>query len=236
MGQIRGRTHKTMEKALKGVMLCGGLGTRMLPATKAMNKHMIPVLNKPMVLYPLQTLIDMGVKDVLIVSGGNHIGQIASFLGDGSEYGVNLTYKVQKEAGGIAQALLLASDFVDGQFVVILGDNYFSKPVEVPEGCGIVIRAVPDARRFGVYKDAHIEEKPIEPKSNLAVTGMYFYTPEIFDFIRTLAPSARGELEITDVNNWCLDNLDVFVTVYDGFWSDMGTPESMRATIKHLHD
>jgi len=225
-----------MEHTLKGIILAGGKGTRMLPATRLMNKHLIPVLNKPMILYPLQTLIDMGCKDILIVSGGNHIGGIAEFLGDGSDYGVNLTYKVQKEAGGIAQALLLAEDFVDGQFAVILGDNYFDKHITPPVGCGIVIKEVQDPERFGVYFNGNILEKPKSPCSNLAVTGLYFYTPEIFEYIKTLKPSERGELEITDVNNYCLSNLPTTTLYHDGFWSDMGTPESLLATIKHIYD
>ncbi len=225
---------------MKGVILCGGKGTRMLPATEVLNKHMIPVLNIPMVVYPLSTLEDMGVKDILIISGGNHIGDIAEFLGDGSSYGVNLTYKVQREAGGIAQALYLAEDFVgDEQFVVILGDNYFEKGVIPPDGCGIVCKTVPDLRRFGVISSEKREiiEKPEKPDPDGgAVTGMYFYTKEIFNFIKTLSPSARGELEITDVNNWCLKNLDMKIHTYQYFWSDMGTPESMLATIKHLYE
>lgn len=222
--------------ARTGVILCGGKGTRMLPATKVVNKHMIPVLNKPMVLYPLQTLIDMGIKDILIVSGGNHIGDLAEFLGDGSAYGVDLTYKVQKEAGGIAQALLLAEDFVDEQFVVILGDNYFEKiPSVLPRGMAIVTKKVKNPKRFGVLTGSKIVEKPSKPKSNNAVTGLYFYTPEVFDYIKTLKPSKRGELEITDLNNWCLQH-GAIVLGYKGFWSDMGTPESMLATIKHIYE
>lgn len=230
----------------KGVILCGGKGTRMLPITSVVNKHMIPVLNKPMILFPLQTLMETGVEDILIISGGNHIGDFAEFLGDGSEYGVKLTYRVQKEAGGIAQALLLAEDFVDEQFAVILGDNFFEDVIEFPEsGCGLVVKYVEDPRRFGVLitddekLSRAIVEKPKEIKPSnvppMAVTGLYFYTPEIFDFIKTLEPSDRGELEITDVNNWCLENLKTEVITYGGFWSDMGTPQSMLATIRHLH-
>ncbi len=182
----------------KGIILCGGKGTRMLPITRVMNKHMIPVLNKPMVLYPMQTLMGMGVDDILIVSGGNHIGQLAEFLGDGSEYGVTLTYKVQMEAGGIAQALSLAEDFTKGEenFAVILGDNYFDEEIVPPGGCGIVLKQVHDPRRFGVYDAVTntIEEKPRFSRGGSAVTGLYFYTPEIFKFIKTLEPSSRGEL------------------------------------------
>ncbi len=223
-----------MEKR-KGIILCGGKGTRMLPATKVVNKHMIPLLNKPMILYPLQTLIDMGISDILIVSGGNHIGDIAEFLGDGSEYGISLTYKVQKEAGGIAQALLLAEDFVSNKFAVILGDNYFEVPPVSTRDFGLVTKEVPDPQRFGVLTFNRIEEKPKKPRSNYAVTGLYFYTKDIFKFIRTLTPSARGELEITDVNNWCLENYQVEIIHYKQFWSDMGTPDSMLHTIQHIY-
>jgi glucose-1-phosphate thymidylyltransferase len=223
---------------MKGVILAGGKGTRMSPVTQVMNKHMIPVINRPMILYPLKTLRDMSITDVLIVSGGNHVGDFAEFLGDGSEYGVNITYKVQKEAGGIAQALLLAEGFVDGQFAVILGDNYFESTVLPPKlcACGIVLKRVTDSKRFGVYQNGKIEEKPKYPQTDLAVTGLYFYSPQVFQFIKTLKPSARGELEITDVNNWCLKNLDTDIYEYQGFWSDMGTPESMLKTIKHLYE
>ena len=175
----------------------------------------------------------MGIKDILIISGGNHIGGFAEFLGDGSEYGVNLTYKVQKEAGGIAQALLLAEDFVDGQFAVILGDNIFEyAPDYLPVTNGLVLKEVEDPQRFGVFYNSRIEEKPKNPKSKAAVTGLYFYTPVVFSYIKTLTPSTRGELEITDVNNWCLENLGMEAYYYQGFWSDAGTPESLVKTIK----
>jgi glucose-1-phosphate thymidylyltransferase len=212
---------------MKGVILAGGKGTRLRPLTHIMNKHLLPVYDKPMILYPLNTLKRMGIEDILIVSGGNHIGGFCELLGDGSEYGVNITYKVQKEAGGIAQALSLAREFVDGQFAVILGDNIYEYPVLTPKKCGIVIKEVDVPNRFGVYNEGKIEEKPEHPKSNKAVTGLYFYTPEVFRYIDGLKPSARGELEITDVNNWCLQNLDTSVIEYKGFWSDAGTHESL---------
>lgn len=213
---------------MKGVILAGGNGTRLRPLTYVANKHLLPVYDKPMILYPIQTLRDMGVTEIMIVSGGEYIGVFAEYLKDGSEHGVKLTYRVQKEAGGIAQALMLAEDFAkDGQFAVILGDNIFEKPVIPPPGCGLVLKQVPDAERFGVFHERKIVEKPKKPKSNMAVTGLYFYTPEIFNFIKTLKPSARGELEITDVNNWCLENLNTYTVEYDGFWSDAGTFESL---------
>lgn len=211
----------------KGVILAGGNGTRLRPLTNITNKHLLPVWNKPMILYPLQTLLDMGIKDILIVTGGEYLGQFVDLLGSGSTYGCNLTYKVQDEAGGIAQALLLAEDFVDSQFSVILGDNIFEGSVEVPTTCGLVVKEVTDPERFGVLFMNKIEEKPKQPKSDMAVTGLYFYTPDIFKFIRTLKPSERGELEITDVNNWCIENLQTSIIPHGGFWSDAGTFDSL---------
>lgn len=221
----------------KGVLLCGGEGTRLRPLTKITNKHLLPVFNKPMVLYPLDTLRRMGIKDILIVTGGNHLGSFSDLLGDGSDYGVNLTYKVQKEAGGIAQALLLAEDFVDDKFAVILGDNIFSTDVKNPkQDAAIVVKKVANPRRFGVYDPSTrtIEEKPKEPLTDKAVLGLYFYNKKVFDFVKTLKPSERGELEITDVNNWYLENDIVDVIEYDGFWSDAGTFESLQAASNFL--
>lgn len=213
---------------MKGVILAGGNGTRLRPLTFIQNKHLIPVYNKPMIMFPIDTLKGMGITDILIVSGGEHIGKFIEYLGDGSLFDIKLTYKVQTSAGGIAQALSLAEDFVSEQFAVILGDNiYESSVIPPPAGCGIVLKEVADPRRFGVFADGEIIEKPTEPKSKMAVTGLYFYTKQIFDFIKTLTPSARGELEITDVNNWCLKNLPTATMVYEGFWSDAGTFESL---------
>ena len=214
---------------MRGVILAGGNGTRLRPLTHIANKHLLPIYNKPMILYPLETLKSFGIKDVLVVSGGEHIGVFAEFLGDGSNYGLNLTFKVQMEAGGIAQALLLAEDFVDGQFAVILGDNIFENTIQAPKSCGLVLKEVNDPERFGVFFNGQIEEKPKKPKSKLAVTGLYFYTPDVFDFIKTLKPSKRGELEITDVNNWCLKNLKTETITHKGFWSDAGTFNSLFA-------
>ena len=213
---------------MKGIILAGGKGTRLRPLTLLTNKHLLPVGNKQMILYPLQTLKDMGIKDIMIVTGGEHIGQFAELLGDGSEHGVNLTYRVQKEAGGIAQALLLAEDFVEDRCCVILGDNIFEK-VEAPKTkYGLVVTEVDDPERFGVFQFGRIVEKPDKPQSKQAVTGVYFYGKEVFEYIKTLKPSARGELEITDVNNWCLDNHDTYIEFYNGFWSDAGTFESLH--------
>lgn len=225
---------------MKGVILAGGNGGRLRPMTSVINKHLLPVYDKPMILYPLNTLKQMGIDDILIVTGGNHLGSFMDFLGDGSEFEVNLTYKIQKEAKGIAQALLLAEDFVGThKFAVILGDNIFEQSPVAPDECGIVITEISDPQRFGVYHNGHIEEKPQNPQSNKVVTGLYFYTSRVFDFIKTLHPSARGELEITDVNNWCLKNLSTEIINYCKFWSDAGTPESLLVAsnfIKGLYE
>lgn len=224
---------------MKGVILAGGTGTRLSPLTQVANKHLLPVYDKPMVLYPLETLKSLGIKDILVVSGGEHVGVFAEFLGDGSEYGVNLTYKVQKGAGGIAYALGLAKDFVGGNDVaVILGDNLFEE-VRLPDNykkgdCVIYGKQAEDAERFGVLdydKEAGvalgIEEKPKKPKTDIAVTGLYIYPPDVFEFINTLKPSARGELEITDVNNHYIKKKKCRVEILKGFWSDAGTFDSL---------
>ena len=235
-----------MEK-LRGVILAGGLGTRLLPITRQQNKHMLGILNNPMILYPLETLKSLGITDIIIISGGGHIGDIADFFGDGSEYGVNLTYRAQKEAGGIAQALGLASDFAHGeQVAVILGDNIFENDavqnIELSPGVAhIFAKKVTDPDRFGVVtweavvgEAFHIEEKPKSPQTNLAVTGLYVYPPEVFDVIPTLEPSNRREFEITDVNNYFTTKRKCTLHVIDGFWSDAGTPESLYRAIKYI--
>lgn len=219
---------------MKGVLLCGGEGTRLRPATKIYNKHLALVYDRPMVLYPLQTLKELGVKEILLITGGEHIGDFTQFLGDGSEYGVKLTYKVQKKAGGIADALALAEPFIQERFVTILGDNYFETAPQIPRDCGIVVKTVKDPQRFGVFYKNEITEKPKKPKSNKAVIGIYFYKPNIFKFIRKLKPSKRGELEITDVNNFILKDPRVTITQYKGFWHDMGTPDSLYETASFL--
>ena len=227
----------------RGVILAGGKGTRLQPATFAMNKHMVPILNKPMILYPLETLKRMGFTDILIVSGGNHIGAFADFLGDGSEYGVTLTYKVQKDSGGIAQALALAENFVGfSNFAVILGDNIFGPsvdhkmPIPVEGNAGIYIKNVDNASRFGVYDSGEIIEKPKGVKKGFAVTGLYIYPRQVFDYIRTMSPSARGEMEITDVNNHFLKKQKCSVMYIHDFWSDAGTPESLADVTKWALD
>lgn len=226
---------------MRGIILAGGKGTRLQPATFAMNKHMVPILNKPMVLYPIETLKSLGITDILLISGGGHIGMFAEFLGDGAEYGVKLTYKVQKEAGGIAQALGLAKDFAQGQQVaVILGDNIFDNrgltPNFVPDLAYIFLKHVDDARRFGVYMDNKIVEKPNITTPGLAVTGLYIYPPSVFDIIPTLVPSARGELEVTDINNAFILTDKCHIREIQGFWSDAGTPTSLAAVTKWVHE
>jgi glucose-1-phosphate thymidylyltransferase len=223
---------------MKGVILAGGTGSRLYPLTKVTNKHLLPVYDKPMIYYPLQTLIDAGIEDIMIVSGRGHAGHFLELLGSGVDFGVHITYEIQEKAGGIAEALGLAEDFIDNEAVtVILGDNIFQDSVRTAvqsfnSGATIFLKEVPDAKRFGVaeIKDSRIisiEEKPQQPKSNLAVTGLYIYDPGVFEIIRTLKPSGRGELEITDVNNEYvrLDNMDF--SLLNGYWSDAGTFESL---------
>ena len=223
---------------MKGIILAGGTGSRMYPLTKVTNKHLLPVYDKPMIYYPLQTLIDAGIDEILIVSGRGHAGHFLELLGSGSEWGVSFTYEIQDEAGGIAQALGLAEGFADGGDVaVILGDNIFQDRIRedvsgFSGGAKVFLREVPDAHRFGVAElDGNrvvcIEEKPEEPRSNLAVTGLYMYGSDVFDVIRTLKPSGRGELEITDVNNYYIREGRMGYRVLDGYWSDAGTFESL---------
>ncbi len=235
---------------MKGIILAGGLGTRLLPITRQVNKHLVPILSKPMVMFPISTLKSLGVKDIMIVSGGGHMGGFTDFFRDGSEFGIDLTYRVQKDAGGIAQALGVASDFADGERVaVILGDNVFDNkdiikhfnPEERPDMAHIFAKKVPDPERFGVITweaggdgKFTIEEKPANPQTGLAVTGLYIYPGDVFDIIPKLKPSARGELEITDVNNYFVNRDNCILHVIDGFWSDAGTPESLYKAIKFV--
>ncbi len=223
---------------MKGVILAGGTGSRLYPLTKVTNKHLLPVYDKPMIYYPMETLINAGIKDIMIVSGRGHAGHFLELLGSGVDHGLHFTYEIQETAGGIAQALYLAKDFVDGDSVtVVLGDNIFQdnikKDVEnFNTGAKIFIKEVTDAHRFGVAelkgeKVIGIEEKPKEPKSNFAVTGLYIYDSNVFDVIKTLSPSGRGELEITDVNNYYINKGSMDYGVIEGFWSDAGTFESL---------
>ncbi|MBC7086775.1 MAG: NTP transferase domain-containing protein [Methanomethylovorans sp.] len=230
---------------MKGVILAGGTGSRLYPLTKVTNKHLLPVYDKPMIYYPLQTLIDAGIKDIMIVSGRGHAGHFLELLGSGAEFGVKFTYEIQDHAGGIAQALGLADDFADNDNItVILGDNIFQDNIKdavqsFESGAHIFLKSVPDAHRFGVAEvDVNngrvlgIEEKPAKPKSDLAVTGLYIYSNDVFDIIKTLKPSGRGELEITDVNNHYIRMDKMKFTMLKGYWSDAGTFESLlRASL-----
>ncbi len=228
---------------MKGVILAGGTGSRLYPLTKVTNKHLLPVYDKPMIFYPIQTLIDAGIKEIMIVSGRGHAGHFLELLGSGADLGVKFTYEIQEEAGGIAQALSLAESFADEDDVtVILGDNIFQDNIKkdvssFTGGAKIFLKEVPDAHRFGVAelrgdRVIGIQEKPREPKSSFAVTGLYIYSNNVFKIIKTLKPSARGELEITDVNNYFVNNGTMEYRILDGFWSDAGTFESLlRASV-----
>lgn len=221
---------------MKGVVLAGGTGSRLLPLTKVTNKHLLPVFNKPMIFYPIETLKKMQIKEILIVSGKEHAGHIMNLLGSGGEEGIEYTYRVQDRAGGIAEALGLAKDFAKGDsIVVILGDNIFDETFDISdfeEGARVFLKEVPDPQRFGVGEIAEgkligIQEKPSIPRSNLAVTGIYVYDNTVFDFIKNLRPSARGELELTDVNNYFIKSGKMEFRYVQGFWSDAGTFESL---------
>ncbi len=231
---------------MKGVILAGGLGTRLYPLTKVTNKHLLPVYNKPMIYYPIQCLINAGITDIQIVTGGNSAGHFLQLLGNGSEFGLqDLSYTYQQGEGGIADALKLAEHFVEGdKVVVVLGDNIIQGNIKraagdfftQPSGAKLILKEVPDPERFGVAsvdgdKITRIVEKPEKPESNLAVTGIYFYDGEVFEIAKTLKPSNRGELEITDVNNHYLERGDLTWETLHGWWTDAGTVESLyRAT------
>src|ERR1035438_451768 len=201
---------------MKGVVLAGGTGSRLFPLTKITNKHLLPIYEKPMIYYPIETLVDAGIRDILIVTGGKNAGDFLRLLANGKQFGLShIDYTYQEGEGGIADALALAEHFADGQKIcVILGDNIIQGSVreaaerfpQQPKGAHILLKQVPDAERFGVAEVAGgrvlgIEEKPRQPKSNYAVTGIYMYDASVFEKIKTLLPSGRGELEITDVNN-----------------------------------
>ncbi len=227
---------------MKGVVLAGGTGSRLMPLTKVTNKHLLPVGRKPMIYHPVEKLAGAGIEEILIVTGVEHMGDVVSLLGSGKDFGVRFTYKVQDEAGGIAQALALAENFAAGsRLAVILGDNIFedalSNDVEQyrvqTAGARVLLKEVPDPERFGVaeVKDGQvigIEEKPKKPKSHYAVTGVYFYDDKVFDIIRMQKPSGRGEMEITDVNNTYLLRGQLTYGTMTGWWSDAGTFESLN--------
>lgn len=227
---------------MKGIVLAGGLGTRLSPLTKITNKHLLPVFDRPMIYFPIQTLVDAGIEDILIVTGGNNAGDFLRLLGNGKEFGLkHLNYTYQEGEGGIAEALGLAEYFADEEkIVVILGDNLIqhgiSKSVEAfqrqERGARILLKQVPEPQRFGVaeIRGDHIvgiEEKPQVPKSKFAVTGIYMYDQQVFDIIKTLKPSQRGELEITDVNNAYIAQGTMTYEILEGWWTDAGTFESL---------
>ena len=227
---------------MKGVILAGGLGKRLYPLTKITNKHLLPIFNRAMIEYPLQTLLRAGVKEILIVSGREHAGDFVEYLGSGKDYGAKFTYKVQDEAGGIAQALLLAKDFADGRpIVVVLGDNIFEDNISraiktFRSGARIFLKKVADPQRFGVAeldgkKVVKIIEKPAKPPTPYAVTGLYQYDADVFKIIKRLKPSARGELEITDVNNAYIRRNTLKAEFVRGFWSDAGTFDSLARSV-----
>lgn len=232
---------------MKGIVLAGGTGSRLYPLTKVTNKHLLPVGNKPMIYYPIEKLTEAGIEEVLIVTGTEHMGDVVNLLGSGKDFGCRFTYKVQDEAGGIAQALGLAENFCgDEPMTVILGDNIFeaslSKALESYDGTGsqILIKKVEDPERFGVAelegdRIIGIEEKPDDPKSDYAVTGIYMYDPQVFDLIKHLKPSSRGELEITDVNNHYIKNGTMKYSILDGWWTDAGTPDSYKVANNLAH-
>ncbi|WP_339798941.1 sugar phosphate nucleotidyltransferase [Paenibacillus sp. FSL R5-0744] len=226
---------------MKGIILAGGTGSRLYPLTKVTNKHLLPVGKYPMIFHSILKLKQAGIQDILIVTGKEHMGDVVNLLGSGREMGVTFTYKVQDEAGGIAQALDLAEQFVgDDQMVVILGDNVFEDDIsqyvknfiDQKHGAKILIQEVSDPTRFGVpeIQDGRIisiEEKPAVPKSNYAVTGIYMFDSNVFSIVKTLKPSARGELEITDVNNAYIIREELSYDVLQGWWTDAGTHSSL---------
>jgi len=227
---------------LRGIVLAGGTGSRLMPLTKVTNKHLLPVGQKPMIFYPIEKLTAIGIEEILIVTGVEHMGDVVSLLGSGSNFGCRFTYKVQDQAGGIAQALALAENFAkDRQIAVILGDNIFranlksyaDKFITQQAGGRILLKQVPYPQRFGVAEMSGdriigIEEKPEQPKSDYAVTGIYFYDSAVFDIIRTLKPSERGELEITHVNEAYIEKGQLAYDILDGWWTDAGTFESLK--------
>jgi len=229
---------------MKGIVLAGGLGTRLLPLTKVTNKHLLPVYDRPMIYYPIQALVNAGIREILLVTGGNNAGDFLRLLGNGKEFGLrHLDYTYQEGEGGIADALRLAEYFADGEPIcVVLGDNIIERNfvkaadsfLRQKVGAKILLKEVKDPQRFGVPvlqgdKVLRIEEKPKNPASPYAVTGIYFYDARVFSIIQTLKPSGRGELEITDVNNAYIQAGELTWDILEGWWTDAGTIESLHA-------
>ena len=228
---------------MKGVILAGGTGSRLSPLTDAVNKHLLPVGHKPMLYHVIEKFVTAGISDIMITTGTEHAGDIFQTLGSGKKFGAKFTYRVQDEAGGIAQALSLVEEFVhDDKFMVILGDNLFQDDLgrvvkrfeEQEGGARVLLKRVNDPERFGVATVdeagaiTKIVEKPTKPESHMAVTGCYLYHPDVFDVVKTLKPSGRGELEITDVNMHYVKSGNMFCDVLQGWWTDAGTFESLK--------
>ncbi len=232
---------------MKGIVLAGGLGSRLYPLTKVTNKHLLPIYHKPMIYYPIETLVEAGIRDIMIVTGGRNAGDFLRLLGNGREFGLDhINYTYQEGEGGIAAALALAEFFADGQPIcVILGDNIIEQSIahyvenftRQQNGARILLKEVDDPQRFGVpeirgNRIMRIDEKPDVPASRYAVTGIYMYDADVFEFVKGLKPSARGELEITDVNNAYIEKGRMEYDILDGWWTDAGTFESLlRASI-----
>ncbi len=234
---------------MKGIILAGGLGTRLMPCTKVTNKHLLPVYDKPMIYYPLKTLINAGVEDIMIVTGGNYAGDFLRLLGNGREFGLkDISYTYQEGEGGIADALRLTENFIDkDKMVVMLGDNIIEGDIsdavrefeKQERGAKIFLKEVSDPERFGVAeikesKVINIEEKPKNPRSNYAVVGLYMYDSDVFEIIGNLKPSNRGELEITDVNNEYIRRGTMTYCILEGWWSDAGTSFESLFRASHL--
>ena len=228
---------------MKGVVLAGGLGSRLHPLTRVTNKHLLPVYDRPMIFYPIQTLVDAGIEEIMIVTGGRNSGDFLTLLSNGKDFGLkHLNYTYQEGEGGIADALRLAEHFTDGDSLcVILGDNVIEGNIrgaaekfqQQGRGAHLILKAVHDPQRFGCPEIVdgqilRIEEKPKNPKSNYAVTGIYFFDETVFEKIGRLTPSARGELEVTDINNMYLEEGTLTYSILDGWWTDAGTFDSLR--------
>jgi len=233
-----------MEKVvdIKGVILAGGTGSRLMPLTKVTNKHLLTIGQKPMIYYPVEKLISAGIEEILIVTGVDHMGDVVNLLGSGRDFSCRFTYKVQDQAGGIAHALALAEGFASNSSIaIILGDNIFQASLKPylqkfsaqQKGARVLLKELSNPQRFGVAeisdgKVTKITEKPKMPKTNYAVTGIYFYDNSVFDIIKTLKPSARSELEITDVNNKYIERNQLQYDILTGWWTDAGTFESLN--------
>jgi len=235
---------------MRGIILAGGTGSRLKPLTNVTNKHLLPVGKKPMIFHAVEKLIEAQISDIMVISGVEHMGDVISFLGSGSDFGCTFTYKVQDKAGGIAQALALAEHFASGEkIIVILGDNIFEASIssfvasfkKQQVGARLLLKEVPDPHRYGVAsidqtRILNIEEKPTHPKSHFAVTGIYAYDPQVFSFIQCCQPSQRGELEISDVNNHYIQKGQCEWEELDGWWTDAGTFSSYKRANDWAYD